>query len=310
MARPTSSSASGSASTHSGDGHGRTSVPSLVWTCRGPAEVVVQPDHALAAEDLDAPGRAPAQDVVPDAGELRLETRGEGERDGGQVLDAFVAGVVGRPGGDASRPRRSRSAGCRGRGWSARSGSRRRPGRRRPATATRRCPESGSTGRRGRSPPSARPSVAACDEVAQGPEDRRAAQHEPALAGHARRRSTASTSAVAPGQVAVERLLAEDGAAGGEGLVDGAAVRRGRRADPDGVAAARRPLRRSATATAAPGEPTASAKPWARRSRGSWTATIAASSTPPSIIALRPSPWAHAIEPRPDEADAHHGAGH
>ncbi len=51
-----------------------------------------------AAEDLQPAGRAPAQDVVPDAGELRLEPGGEGQRDRGQILDPLVAGVVRRSG--------------------------------------------------------------------------------------------------------------------------------------------------------------------------------------------------------------------
>ena len=72
--------------------------PSLVCMWSGPAELVVEPHHALAEEDLDPTGRAAAQDVVPHARQLRLEPRSEGERYGGQVLDARVAGMVGRRG--------------------------------------------------------------------------------------------------------------------------------------------------------------------------------------------------------------------
>ena len=76
------------------------------------------------------------------------------------------------------------------------------------------------------------------DEVAQRPEDRRAAQHEAALAGHTGGGHRVDECG-GPGQVPIERLLAEQGAAGGQRLVHGAPVRRRRRADPDGVAAGR-----------------------------------------------------------------------
>ena len=71
--------------------------------------LVVQPHHPVAAEDLDPPGRAPAQDVVPDAGQLRLEPRGEGQGHRGQVLDPLVPGVVRRPRDDrATSPKQNR----------------------------------------------------------------------------------------------------------------------------------------------------------------------------------------------------------
>ena len=77
----------------------------------------------------------------------------------------------------------------------------------------------------------------ALHQVAQRPEHRRAAQHQAALAGHAGRAATASTSCRGAGQVHVERLLAEHGAPGGKRLVHRAPMRRRRRADPDGIAA-------------------------------------------------------------------------
>ena len=75
---------------------------------------------------------------------------------------------------------------------------------------------------------------AALDDVAQGPEHRRAAQDEPALAGDPGGVDRVDERSGA-GEVTVEGLLAENGAAGGEGGVDGGAVRRGRRAHEDGV---------------------------------------------------------------------------
>ena len=53
------------------------------------------------------------------------------------------------------------------------------------------------------------------------------------------------------------------------------------------------------TTTVVPGPPTVSAKACARRSRGSETAAMEASTTPASIIALIPSAWAQAISPVP-----------
>ena len=201
---------------------------------QGAAEVVVQPHHAVAAEDLDAPGGAPAQDVVPDAGQLGLEPRGERQRHGGQVLDAFVAGVVGGAGREAIDLAEAEAQdvevvdGVLDEAAAAGLGHVRR------ATATRTCPGSGSTGRRGRRaaigsprvPPSTR-SRSARNTGAL----RRTSPHwlgTPAALDRVDQRGGA-------GEVAVERLLAEDGAAGGEGRVHGIAVRRRRRAHPDGV---------------------------------------------------------------------------
>ena len=79
----------GRSSTHAGEGHGRFAAGAV--SMRRPPELAVQPHHPLLAEELDAPGGAPAEDVVPHAGQVRLGTRGEGEGDGGQVFDALVS---------------------------------------------------------------------------------------------------------------------------------------------------------------------------------------------------------------------------
>ena len=72
--------------------------------------------------------------------------------------------------------------------------------------------------------------------VAQGPEHRREAQHQPHLgrdpgAGHG------GGEGLGPGQVRRQRLLAEHGAAPRHGRLDDGAVGRGRRAHPHGVTA-------------------------------------------------------------------------
>ena len=57
--------------------------------------------------------------------------------------------------------------------------------------------------------------------------------------------------------------------------------------------------RATSAASATASAPSASAKPSARPLWTSWTAVIDASSTPPSIIAFRPSPCAQAMRPVP-----------
>ena len=137
----------------------------------------------------------------------------------------------------------------------------------------------------------------ALHQVTQGPEDRRTAQHETALAGDA---------------CGLGRLDQLRGAWRGRRRV---ASRRRRRVQrpgprpprPGAPTSACRPRRRrcagppraASPTTATSSAPTTSAKLRARRSRWSWTATIAASTTPPSIRALRLRPWAHAIRPDP-----------
>ena len=107
----------------------------------------------------------------------------------------------------------------------------------------------------------------AVHEVAERPEDRRAAQHEAALARHAGgvdgarpapRRGRRSTSS------GFSQKTAQPG---GEGLVDRAPMRRRRRADPDGVAAPGH-LGRVGRHGHRCAPPRASAKARARRSRG------------------------------------------
>ncbi len=80
--------------------------------------------------------------------------------------------------------------------------------------------------------------LARSDEIAQRPEDRRAAQYQPALTGHPSGVDGVDQG-LCSGQVDGERLLAEDGASGREGLVDGVAVGCGRSAHPDGIATRR-----------------------------------------------------------------------
>ena len=77
---------------------------------------------------------------------------------------------------------------------------------------------------------------AALHEVTELPEDRRAAQHQSALAGDAGGTDRLDEPGGA-GEVHVERFLAEHGTAGSQGLVHRSPVRRRRRADPDRIAA-------------------------------------------------------------------------
>src|SRR5439155_16750513 len=77
----------------------RRAVPDLGAFVRldvqGAAEVVVEPRQAVPAEDLQAAGRAPAEDVVPHADQVGGGARGEAHGHGGHVLHALVAREVG-----------------------------------------------------------------------------------------------------------------------------------------------------------------------------------------------------------------------
>ena len=134
-------------------------------------------------------------------------------------------------------------------------------------------------------------------QLTQGPEHGRAAQHQAALARHPRRRHRLG-----------QRLSPRPG----RGRAASRRTPRRRRPPPSSTASRWAPVgvqthtasARAAT-SAAPAATTTSAPPTRRRRpgpappRGSWTATMEASITPPSIIAFRPSPCAQAMTPVP-----------
>ena len=196
-------------------------------------ELVVEPHHGIAKEHLDAPSGAPAQDVVPDAGELRLEPGLEAQGDGGQVLDPLVPGEVSGPGRDLPDLAEAEAQdvdvvnGVLDEAPPARLLHVRSPFGGVVALDGKELIVS-EDGRHGSAQHSAG------DKVAQGTKHRGAAQDQAALGGQPRGRRRLGHR---PGarQVAIERFFTEHRAPLGEGGIDGLAMGRGRGAHPDHI---------------------------------------------------------------------------